>query len=350
MGVWPRSNTAAHSEDRCLWAFRNALVDHANVTTRIVHDGVTADPVLTIAIPTYRRPALLAEAVRSAAAQRLDLAIEILVVDNDPETLGWAAILEIAPDLASAPVRYSVNVENIGMLGNWNRCIAMARGKWLTILNDDDLLDPSFAATMLELLASTGADGMVCGKRMLDEREQSEGNAISSWTRLARVAAFRGRRTRRITAQRMFWGNPAGNPVGFLSRTALFRDIGGFYPEEYPSADYFLFARFALRFRLEQARDVLASIRVAENESMREDVLYGFLRTEYRIQQALSATVLPGWWRHVSPWLVGQHAEGITRMWRVTLDPEQIRQRVGLRHRPGRHRWLLVIRAMLGGF
>jgi glycosyltransferase involved in cell wall biosynthesis len=334
---------------------RDALHDHAAVGFRDVHRSTAEQPPrLTIAIPTFRRRALLLEAIRSAAAQCDAGSFEILVVDNDPASDTWAWLVEAAPELAAAPIRYLVNDENIGMLGNWNRCIATARGEWLTILNDDDLLDPDFAATMFALLQRTGADGLVCGKRTLDERDHTTPTRGETALRVAKsiitTALFRGRRTRRITARQMFWGNPVGNPVGFLSRTARFRELGGFDPQEYPSADYFLFTRFALRFQLRQARGVLASIRIAENESMREDVIYGFLRTEHLIQQALAGTALPQWRKRISPWLIGYHVERIERMWQIVLDPALVRQRIGASYRPGYHLWLQALRAVLGGF
>lgn len=336
-------------------AVRDALRDYAATGFRQVHDNAPREaPRLTIAVPTFRRPALLLEAIRSAAQQRDAGTFEILVTDNDPASDNWAWLVEVAPELAETPIRYLVNDENVGMLGNWNRCIAMARGEWLTILNDDDLLDPDFAATMFTLLEQSGADGLVCGKRTLDERDNNvrSPREAALWSAKSAItgALFRGRRTRRIAPRQMFWGNPVGNPVGFLSRTARFRELGGFNPQEYPSADYFLFTRFALRFELRQARRVLASIRIAENESMREDVIYGFLQTEYQIQQALAATTLPRWWRRISPWLIGYHVERIERMWQIDLDPALVRQRTGAPYRPGHHLWLQALRAMLGGF
>jgi glycosyltransferase involved in cell wall biosynthesis len=335
-------------------AVRNALHDHAVVGFRQVHDRAPQEaPRLTIAIPTFRRRALLLEAIRSAAAQRDAGSFEILVTDNDPASDNWAWLSEVAPELVDAPIRYLVNDENIGMLGNWNRCIVMARGEWLTILNDDDLLDPDFAGTMFTLLEQSGADGLVCGKRTLDERDDAartpRETALWATKAVITAALFRGRQTRRLTARQMFWGNPVGNPVGFLSRTVRFRELGGFDPQEYPSADYFLFTRFTLRFELRQARCVLASIRIAENESMREDVIYGFLQTEYQIQQSLAVIALPRWWRCISPWLIGYHVERIARMWQIVLDPALVRQRIGASYRPGYHLWLQALRAVLGG-
>ena len=34
-------------------------------------------------------------------------------------------------------MKYYKNEKNIGMYGNWNRCIELSNGEYLTILNDD---------------------------------------------------------------------------------------------------------------------------------------------------------------------------------------------------------------------
>ena len=212
---------------------RDALADCSHVGVRQTHDGASAAPRLTIGIPTFRRLPLLVEAVRSAAAQRGVGSFEILITDNDPGSSGWAGLVEAAPDLRNAPIRYVINAENIGMFGNWNRCIELARGEWLTILNDDDLLDPDFAATMLALLTRASVDGLACRKRTLDERAGAPPAGAARRMRAqvrdaVDMAAFRGRDWRPITPRHLFWGNPLGNPVGFVARTAAYRALGGF--------------------------------------------------------------------------------------------------------------------------
>lgn len=333
---------------------RDALADCSHVGVRQTHDGASPAPRLTIGIPTFRRLPLLIEAARSAAAQRGVGSFEILITDNDPDSSGWPGLVEAAPDLRDAPVRYVVNAENIGMFGNWNRCIELARGEWLTILNDDDLLDPDFAATMLALLARASLDGLACRKRTLDERAGAPAAGAARRMR-ARVrnavdmAAFRGRGWRPITPRHMFWGNPLGNPVGFVARTAAYRALGGFYPEDYPSADYFFYTRFALTARIGQAAEVLVSIRLGENESMKPNTMFGFLQTEYRLQQTLAGSVLPHWWRRLSPPLIAYHMRGIERTWQLRIDPAEVEARIGVRPRGGGAAFH-ALRALLGGF
>jgi glycosyltransferase involved in cell wall biosynthesis len=331
-------------------AVRDALSDHAQVGLRQLHNSVSQEvPRLTIAIPTFRRPALLLEAIRSAAAQRDAGSFEILVTDNDPASNDWAWLVAAAPELRDMPIRYVVNDENVGMFGNWNRCIMLARGEWLTILNDDDLLDPDFVAKMFALLENGAVDGLACRKRTLDEREEAGSATSARWARTrvrdaVSTAVFRGRRWRPITHRHMFWGNPLGNPVGFIARTASYRNLGGFYPENFPSADYYFYTRFALVWRIGQVAQVLASIRLGENESMKPETMFGFLQTEYRLQQAL-----PRWWRRLSPPLIAYHMRGIERTWQMRIDPAEVEARIGVTPKGGGPAFH-ALRALLGGF
>ncbi len=334
---------------------RNALNDNEEVSAQLVWDTAPALPLLTIGINTYKRLPLLVEAVRSAVDQASIGPVEILIVDNDANSGGAEALMAAAPDLVTAPIRYFINDNNIGMYGSVNRCVTHARGEWLTILHDDDLLDPKFSSTILPLLMAGKADGIVCRKRTLDQRQvaQTAPEPISLMRKGRKVIErmmFGHVSIRPLHLKQMFWGNPAGNLVGFLARTSHFRDIGGFYAEEYPSCDYFFYARFCAHFRLAQLHTILVSIRIAENESLKPETLLGFLRTEYQMQQDLAGKVLPTWWKHISPWLIGYHADELNRAWRICLDPGLIDRELDISHKPGRHLWLQALRGASGGF
>lgn len=276
--------------------------------------------------------------------------IEILVVDNDPASSGRVA--QGVTVGANQRLRYFVNAENIGMFGNWNRCIELARGEWFAILNDDDLLDPDFARRVLDILATCSAvDALICSKRTLDQRIDVAERAgqQSCTTRLLKKIMFRGRRWRRITARHLFWGNVIGNSVGLICRTSDLRALGGFDPADYPSADYYVHARLATQRRLGQIPDVLASIRVAENESMKRDVLHGFLRTGYRMQQALAGRYLPAWWRRLSPSLIARHIGELSAAWHVPLDRELVARDLQIRLPADPGRLMKLARLVLGG-
>lgn len=331
---------------------RDALSADVATGSRLVFDaGSDATPLLTIAIPTYRRDALLRQALATALGQDLPALVEVIVVDNDPAATGEAARAATL-DPARQRLRYVVNDANIGMFGNWNRCLRLARGRWFTLLNDDDLLDPDFARRMLSVLeAAPELDALICRKRVLDERpvESRSADRPSPMATALKAVMFRGRAWRIIGARHLFWGNVIGNSVGLVCRTADLRALGGFDSADYPSADYYVHARLATQYRLGQLAATLVSIRVAQNESMKPEVLYGFLRTGYRMQQALAGTALPVWWGRLSPTLMARHVGELSAGWNVPLDRARVEQETGIVLPPDRGWRVKLMRLLLGG-
>jgi glycosyltransferase involved in cell wall biosynthesis len=111
-------------------------------------------PEVTIAIPTFKRHDLLKIALESALNQTGVDNFEVIVVDNDP-TRGCETEL-LMMDYIGNKVSYFKNEENIGMVGNWNRCISLARSKYITILNDDDWLEHEYLQFSLSSIRNTG--------------------------------------------------------------------------------------------------------------------------------------------------------------------------------------------------
>jgi glycosyltransferase involved in cell wall biosynthesis len=110
----------------------------------------TQPPKVTIAIPTFNRAAYLQQAVDSALAQSY-ANIEILISDN-ASTDDTASVLQSFTD---PRVRVLRQADNIGMMPNWNACLAAAGGAYFIMLSDDDLLDP----TAIEAMVAMFEDG-----------------------------------------------------------------------------------------------------------------------------------------------------------------------------------------------
>lgn len=93
-------------------------------------------PLVTIAIPTYNRVEYLKQALASAQAQTYPN-LEIIVSDNASSD-GTQAFMERVTDKR---VRYTRQLDNLGMIANWNDCLNQASGKYFLLLSDDDLLE-----------------------------------------------------------------------------------------------------------------------------------------------------------------------------------------------------------------
>jgi len=104
-------------------------------------------PLVSICIPTYNRAGMVGDAIGSALAQTYP-ALEVLVVDN-ASTDGTA---EVVASFRDPRLRFVRNPENLGLFGNFNRCIELARGTLIHLLHSDDTIPPEFTETCVEFL------------------------------------------------------------------------------------------------------------------------------------------------------------------------------------------------------
>jgi glycosyltransferase involved in cell wall biosynthesis len=56
-----------------------------------------------------------------------------------------------------------VQPTNVGMMGNWNACLNAASGKYFLMLSDDDILEPTAIAEMVEALEESARRGSEAG-------------------------------------------------------------------------------------------------------------------------------------------------------------------------------------------
>jgi glycosyltransferase involved in cell wall biosynthesis len=97
--------------------------------------------MLSIVIPTRNRQTYVVCAVRAALERSLD-DIEVVVSDNSNEPEIIFQILN--PYLDDSRLKILPSTDQVlTMKDNWERAIKETRGDWISIIGDDDLLDPS---------------------------------------------------------------------------------------------------------------------------------------------------------------------------------------------------------------
>ncbi len=119
--------------------------------------GAAAPPLLSVVLTTWNRSDLVRRAVRSAVAATEGLDREVVVVDDGSTD----ATAEVLASLADEVVRV-VRQDNRGLAAARNRGVAEARGTWLSFLDDDDEMLPSWGAAFAPFLADDGV-GIVSG-------------------------------------------------------------------------------------------------------------------------------------------------------------------------------------------
>jgi GT2 family glycosyltransferase len=109
--------------------------------------------MISVIVPTARRPQLVTRAVKSALAQSLTNLEVVVVIDGpDPETTRALGAI------ADRRVRLIQNILPLGSAGARNVGVEAAQGEWVAFLDDDD----EWLKDKLELqMAAMSADGPV---------------------------------------------------------------------------------------------------------------------------------------------------------------------------------------------
>jgi glycosyltransferase involved in cell wall biosynthesis len=115
-------------------------------TVRSDLSDVTREPLVTIAIPTFNRASLLKNCVIAAFSQTYQH-FEVVVSDN----ASTDETAEVLRQFSDARLRVVRQVRNIGLVPNWNACLAEAKGEYIVYCSDDDALAPRILERCVEL-------------------------------------------------------------------------------------------------------------------------------------------------------------------------------------------------------
>lgn len=118
-----------------------------------------------LVMPFYGDVSLLQTAVRSVLAQD-DPRWRLTVVDDNPADSGVA---EWFAGLGDDRVRYLRNPENLGVTGNFNKCLSLVEHELAVLMGCDDRLLPGYVGTVLAVHAEHPDAGFIQpGVRVID--------------------------------------------------------------------------------------------------------------------------------------------------------------------------------------
>lgn len=100
---------------------------------------------LSICVPTYNRPDLTVRTLESVLRQT-ERPFEVLVLDN----CSTEDMTKVKDFCVKNDFKYQRNEKNIGMMGNMNKTIELAKGEFWCPLHNDDLISPRYVETCVE--------------------------------------------------------------------------------------------------------------------------------------------------------------------------------------------------------
>ncbi|HYD86890.1 MAG TPA: glycosyltransferase family A protein [Vitreimonas sp.] len=111
--------------------------------------------LVSVLIPTFRRPDSFVRAARSVFAQRGADAIELVAVDNSPEGSALPVFESLASE-APIPFRWT-HAPTPGVAQARNAALTLARGDLIAWLDDDEEAHPDWLAALVSVQSMTGA-------------------------------------------------------------------------------------------------------------------------------------------------------------------------------------------------
>ncbi len=111
------------------------------------------NPLVSVIIPAYNTEAYIGSAIASVLAQTL-IDLEVVVVDDCSSD----ATATVVQSFTDRRITLLQNQQNLGAGGARNRALAVAKGKWIAILDSDDWYAPNRLATLIDRAEAHHAD------------------------------------------------------------------------------------------------------------------------------------------------------------------------------------------------
>ena len=224
------------------------------------------EPLVSICIPTYNGARYLRACLDSAVGQTYR-SIEIVVVDDDSSDESPA----IADDYARRDHRFrlSRNPRRLGLVGNWNRSVEIARGTWVKFLFQDDLLEPACIERMIAAAHPTGPPIIACRRDIVFNDAPEE--LRRSYERHTAEESLRGvfAEEHLAPAERFcdavldhIGQNFVGEPTAVLVKRTAFEEFGTFNPDLVAVPDLEYWVRVGANTGLALVPETLATFRV----------------------------------------------------------------------------------------
>ncbi|OMQ09844.1 glycosyltransferase [[Flexibacter] sp. ATCC 35103] len=242
----------------------------------LFENSIKNNILVSIIIPTYNRLDLLKEAIKSAINQddKGLVDYEIIVMDNNPESIKNLDVKKLDIDFSCDNFRYYVNSENIGMMANWNRGIELAKGEWIIQLHDDDYFLPHFIKTLsTDIARFKDKDAIVHSTLFHDKRKNTRVNLENN----------KEKTYYKLNPLHVISGNY--HISGALLKRDVVYKLGGFDQDMYPISDYDFNQRLIKDYKVILINnDPLAVIIFDKNETLNPKAFVNWFALERTIK------------------------------------------------------------------
>src|SRR5947208_8196396 len=213
-------------------------------------------PFWSVMIPTFNpRADYLEETLHSILEQDPGPEQMQIEVIDDHSTDDLAA--QIVARIGGGRVSFHVEAQNRGLAGTWNRCIERARGHWVHILHQDDVVLPGFYDHLRKGAEHSDACAAFCRYAVVS----SEGH----WLRISELyresPGLLDDWHAKITVQQLI------QCPAIAVRRLVYEQLGGFLPRLRYTPDWEMWQRVASQFSFWFEPSILACYRTHEDSA-----------------------------------------------------------------------------------
>jgi predicted O-linked N-acetylglucosamine transferase (SPINDLY family)/glycosyltransferase involved in cell wall biosynthesis len=213
-------------------------------------------PFWSVMIPTYNlKEKYLEQTLRSVIEQApFPEEMQIEVVNDHPSQSIQAEIEAVIKKVGGDRIKFYRHSEtNVGQTAIFNLCIQQARGQWVHILHDDDLVKPGFYSSLRGSIESQLTIGAAfCRSVHINEEnaplwlsplERETPGILTDW--LKKIAVYSWIAAASIVVKR-----------------SVYEELGGFCPQAGAAADWEMWKRIAVHYSMWYEPQVLACTRM----------------------------------------------------------------------------------------
>ena len=194
-----------------------------------MNDRASAQPLVSIVLPTYKRAHVLPSAISSVLNQT-HANLELIVVDdNSPDETR-----DVVASFSDPRIRYVRNDPNLKLPRTLNRGFSLSRGDYLTWTSDDNLYAPTAIERMVDVIRNEPCDFVYADYYHFTDLDR-DGNPLATLHR------------KLPDTLQLEKGNHIG--ACFMYARGVYEAVGEYDPELFLVEDYDYFMRIAKRFR-----------------------------------------------------------------------------------------------------
>jgi len=247
---------------------------------------------VSVCIPTYNSAKYLRECIESVLAQTWT-DFELVVSDN----ASTDATCQIVRSYSDPRIRLHRIEPFVGIAGNFNHALGLARGKYVKFLCYDDRLEPTCLEKQVAMLERNPALVLVtCGLRRIDAAGQTRDEV--SWCTQERVL-----NPGEVIAANLVYGNFIGLPSATLVRRESLTKAGPFSDQFPQMMDVEMYLRLIQQGPVGHIPESLCAYRLHAEAMTTRFRKTGVVRRDLRrLTEAMLRSVSPSWFARRVAW------------------------------------------------